>query len=125
MPTRRRRGRAVRLPLSTAQQSDHLRNAVRVHPVSTTATVVSAARDGDVEGSAPATLHDVERMLKASRISNGHSRERRRLIYNGKPTGGNKYPFLVSMWLSATTDVSGYVSPGRDKSLCVHSSMMD
>jgi hypothetical protein len=29
----------------------------------------------------------------------------RNLIYHGTPTGGNKYPFLVSMWASITNNV--------------------
>jgi hypothetical protein len=30
---------------------------------------------------------------------------RRKLIYNGRPTGGSKYPSLVSMWLGTSNDV--------------------
>lgn len=35
----------------------------------------------------------------------GRDREGRNLIYNGKPTGGGKYPFLVSMWMGTSNNV--------------------
>jgi hypothetical protein len=50
---------------------------------------------------------DVDAVLEQLRDALDHYEQEgeRSLIYNGIPTGGKKYPFLVSMWTSTTDDV--------------------
>lgn len=72
--------------------------------------------DGDV---APASTHGFGRSLKGDdfdavfeqlrdALDHYEHEGERNLIFNGIPTGGNKYPFLVSMWSSPTDDVRCY-----------------
>lgn len=49
------------------------------------------------------TLRELEAMLKRAHERDGGVG--RNLISNGRPTGGSKYPFLVSMWLGTSNDV--------------------
>ena len=66
---------------------------------------LEAAGAADGPGKLP-TLQELQERLQRGHDERGASRdEGRTLIYNGKPTGGSKYPFLVSMWLGTSPDV--------------------
>jgi hypothetical protein len=46
-----------------------------------------------------------EQRRATARTAASGTHQQRKLIHNGVPTGGNKYPFLVSTWVGTSLDV--------------------
>jgi hypothetical protein len=59
------------------------------------------------------TMEQMKSLLNRTREAFQGSEARswgRNLLYNGRPTGGNKYPSLVSIWVGNESHVSSIVS---------------
>jgi hypothetical protein len=65
-----------------------------------------AARNGEGGGDGDRRRGQQQQQSNRRRRNNNNDAEtRRHLIHNGRPTGGSKYPFLVSVWAFAPNDV--------------------